>query len=158
MEMKPQFADPAIDRQDREHLQLLSILYYVLAGLAAFGGCVPIIHLTIGLVMLGGAAGLEVEPEGRMAMGFMGGFFALLAVFVMVILWVQAYLLYCTGKNLAERRGHTFCMVIACITCLSFPLGTGLGVFTIIVLQRESVKRLFGLPTADPFAAPPPRY
>jgi hypothetical protein len=35
---------------------------------------------------------------------------------------------------------------MACIECLFLPFGTILGVFTIIVLSRESVKALF--PTA----------
>jgi hypothetical protein len=33
--------------------------------------------------------------------------------------------------------------VIACIECLFMPFGTILGVFTLIVLSRESVKKLF---------------
>jgi hypothetical protein len=35
---------------------------------------------------------------------------------------------------------------MACIECLFLPFGTILGVFTIIVLSRESVKELFGAP------------
>ncbi|WP_425616366.1 hypothetical protein NA78x_000012 [Anatilimnocola sp. NA78] len=158
MEPKPQFADAAIERQDREHLQLLSILYYVLAGLSALGGCFPVIHLTVGLAMLGGASGFPGEPEGRVAFGFIGGFFTIVAALMIVLLWTQAFLLYCTARNLAERRSHLFCMVVACITCLSVPVGTALGVFTIIVLQRDSVKQLFGVSTADPFSAAPRRY
>jgi hypothetical protein len=38
---------------------------------------------------------------------------------------------------------------MACILCLFTPLGTILGVFTIIVLSRQSVKELYGLPNAD---------
>jgi hypothetical protein len=41
-------------------------------------------------------------------------------------------------------------MVIAIITCLSVPLGTALGVFTLIVLARPSVKQLFERRTAGP--------
>jgi len=33
--------------------------------------------------------------------------------------------------------------VMACVECLFIPFGTILGVFTIIVLLRESVKALF---------------
>jgi hypothetical protein len=48
---------------------------------------------------------------------------------------------------LSERRNPTFIMVIAAIQCLNMPLGTALGVFTIVVLQRASVKRLFEHPS-----------
>jgi len=34
-------------------------------------------------------------------------------------------------------------MVIAGLSCLNMPLGTVLGIFTLIVLSRESVKVLF---------------
>ena len=34
-------------------------------------------------------------------------------------------------------------MVIAGINCLHIPLGTLLGVFTLVVLGRESVRKLY---------------
>lgn len=36
-----------------------------------------------------------------------------------------------------------FCMVMAAISCFEIPCGALLGVFTFIVLDRASVKRLF---------------
>ena len=53
------------------------------------------------------------------------------------MLWflVQGYL--------AARRRWLFCMIIAGIQCAFVPLGTVLGIFTLIVLQRDSVRRLF---------------
>jgi hypothetical protein len=36
-----------------------------------------------------------------------------------------------------------FSLVVTGITCLSFPFGTALGVFTIIVLTRGSVRQLY---------------
>jgi hypothetical protein len=33
--------------------------------------------------------------------------------------------------------------VAACLTCVNVPLGTALGVFTIIVLNRASVKAMY---------------
>jgi len=35
--------------------------------------------------------------------------------------------------------------VLACIACAFMPFGTVLGIFTIIVLSRESVKEIYGL-------------
>ena len=42
-------------------------------------------------------------------------------------------------------------MVVAGVACTFAPLGTALGVFTIIVLMRDSVKELFeaGTPGLD---------
>ena len=36
--------------QDDEHLRLLSIFHYVVAGITAFCGCIPIIHVIFGLI------------------------------------------------------------------------------------------------------------
>jgi len=48
------------------------------------------------------------------------------------------------GQCLFRRKAYSFALVIACVECLFIPFGTILGVFTIIVLSRESVKALFG--------------
>ena len=47
------------------------------------------------------------------------------------------------GWWLAKRKHYWFCFVVACLACAFSPLGTVLGVFTIIVLLRPSVKALF---------------
>jgi hypothetical protein len=49
------------------------------------------------------------------------------------------------GRSLARRKRYLFCLIVAgtmCVMCN--PLGTVLGVFTIVVLLRPSVKELFG--------------
>jgi hypothetical protein len=38
-----------------------------------------------------------------------------------------------------QRKGRTFSMVVAGLNCLSFPFGTALGVFTLVVLARQTV-------------------
>jgi hypothetical protein len=48
-----------------------------------------------------------------------------------------------SGRFIAKRRHYLYSFVIACIECAFFPFGTVLGVFTIIVLSRESVKELY---------------
>ena len=68
--------------------------------------------------------------------------------------WVLAVLLAVTGRKLSQQRGHTFCFVVAILECLWMPLGTILGVFTLVVLTRPSVKALFeanrtGQPAGD---------
>jgi len=41
------------------------------------------------------------------------------------------------------RRYRTFSFIVSGINCLHTPLGTALGVFTIIVLIRDSVRELY---------------
>jgi hypothetical protein len=44
---------------------------------------------------------------------------------------------------LRKRRHRTLSFVMACLTCINIPLGTALGVFTLVVLSRPSVKALY---------------
>jgi len=48
-----------------------------------------------------------------------------------------------SGLFLRARRHRTFSMVVAAINCLHIPIGTALGVFTFIVLGRQSVRKLY---------------
>ena len=56
------------------------------------------------------------------------------------------------GRKLHTQRSHTYCFVVACFECLWMPFGTALGVFTLIVLSKPTVKELFAL-NADENAA-----
>jgi hypothetical protein len=53
------------------------------------------------------------------------------------------------GRLLQRQRGYNFCVFVAAVSCIQMPLGTVLGVFTLIVLLRPSVKELFGRGFAD---------
>lgn len=133
---------PGETREDVEQLNLIKILFYVLAGLHAIGGCVPIVHLTMGVLMLSQDSLFAGSRNGAPPAAF-GWFFIVIAVFLMALIWTSAGLAFLAGKRLGERRSYTFIIVIAALLCLSMPLGTLLGVFTIVVLQRPQVKASF---------------
>ena len=57
--------------------------------------------------------------------------------------WAYAILVLIAGRCIALRKRHTYCFVVACLECLWVPFGTVLGVFTILVLSRQSLKELF---------------
>ena len=141
---------------DAEHLKLLSIFHYVLAGLAALIGSFPIIHVIIGIMMVSGKFSFPVSPPPSGASGTpppMPGFppefgwmFIIMGSAIILLSWVYAGLLFYSGRCLSARRKWTFSFVMACISCIHIPLGTALGVFTILVLQRPTVKALFDRP------------
>jgi hypothetical protein len=87
-----------------------------------------------------GISSAEMPPELMKGMGIMVMGFGL--IFMLLGLGF-AFASYLTGRFLARRQHHTFCIVVSAIDCLSFPIGTLLGVFTLIVLFRPSVKQLF---------------
>jgi len=126
--------------EDRDQLRLLSIFHYILGGLFALFGCFPIIHVTLGLAIVSGATSGPGGPGPPPAVGWL---FVAIGGVIMLVLWALAGCLLFAGRCLATQKAYTFCFVVACLSCLQMPLGTLLGVFTIIVLVRPSVKALF---------------
>jgi hypothetical protein len=126
---------------DEDHLRLLSIFHYVVGGLAALFSLFPAIYIVMGLVFIFGAG--EFEEEGGPPPEFMGWFFVAIGAVMMAIGLGIAGCIIGAGRCIARRRRHLFCLVIAGIECLFMPFGTVLGVFTLIVLLRESVKEMF---------------
>ena len=53
------------------------------------------------------------------------------------------------ARFIRSRRRYWFIFAIACFQCAFFPFGTALGVFTIVVLSRPSVKQIFGLGVSE---------
>jgi hypothetical protein len=126
---------------DNEHLKLLSIFHYVVSGLAAFFACIPIIHLVIGLFLI--LAPQKLGPGSNQPPAFIGWFFVAFAAVFILLGWTFAVLVLIVARFIARRKHYTFCFVMACVECLFMPFGTVLGVFTILVLNRASVKGLF---------------
>ncbi len=48
-----------------------------------------------------------------------------------------------SGLFLLARKHRMFSMVVAGMNCLHMPLGTVLGVFTLVVLLRDSVREAY---------------
>jgi hypothetical protein len=126
--------------QDEEHLRLLSILHYVWGGLTAFGGCIGGIYTLVG----GGLLTAAATHDRNAPPAWVGGLMLVIGLFVLLLVATFATLTILAGRSLARKQRYTLCFVVACISCLSVPLGTALGVFTLIVLSRPSVKAKFG--------------
>jgi hypothetical protein len=138
--------------QDIEHLRLLSIFHYILAGIGALFACFPVIHLVIGLLLAFAPATFEHGHNGNPEVPqFFGLIFAGFAAAMILIGWAVAFCVFLAGRFLVGQRHYTFCLVVACILCIMVPLGTALGVFTIVVLMRPSVKTLFDQQANRPF-------
>jgi hypothetical protein len=132
--------------KDEGHLDLLAIFHYVVGGLAMLFGCFPIIHLVLGILMLAGALD---DGRGQPPPPVVGLIFIIMAAIAILLMWTLGLCIILAGQRLKARRSYTFCFIIAAIGCVFMPFGTVLGVFTIIVLSRPTVKPLFDqAPTA----------
>ncbi|WP_221031518.1 hypothetical protein [Actomonas aquatica] len=135
-------ADPT--KADRDQLKLLRIFHYVWSGFIGLGILFLIGHwfLLQSLInnpelMQNNASTSGPPPEE---------FFALFKWFYLVmgflfVVAIVANLLSATF--LGARRHRLYSMVVAGLNCLAFPFGTVLGIFTFVVLVRDSVQALY---------------
>ncbi len=128
---------------DEEHLQLLSVFHYVVAGLAALFSLFPLLYSAMGGFLIWAAQHPSPKQTGEPPPEFLGWIFVALGGFFVLLGLGMAICILLAGRALAKRVRYRFAFVIACIECLFMPFGTVLGVFTLIILCRESVKKLF---------------
>jgi ABC-type branched-subunit amino acid transport system permease subunit len=139
--------------QDEEHLRLLSIFHYIVAGLAALFSFFPLLYSGFGVLMLY-ASSHPQHQQGEPPPPVVGWLFIAFGSLLFLAGLTLATCIALSGKFIARRRRYWFAFVTACVECLFFPFGIILGVFTIIVLSRNSVKRLFGVePPSSPATA-----
>lgn len=143
--------------QDKEHLKILSICHYVLAGLCVFPLLYGLFYMVMG-VFFGAMIASSPQPENGPPPALFGGIFVFIGLIISGIALTFGLLLYKAGRNLSGTRSYTFCFVIACIACVFMPFGTILGIFTIIVLMRESVKAMFNGQNFAQFNNTPPNW
>ena len=135
--------------QDKEHLRLLAIFHYIVAGLAALFSFFPLLYTTIGAIFIFVARHGTPKPGEDLPPEFLGWIFVGLGSFLLLLGIAMAICILLAGRCLSRNKHYTFALVMACIECLFIPFGTILGVFTIIALSRESVRTLFSTGTAQ---------
>lgn len=138
-------------KSDTDQLDLLGILAFVYAGLQTFMGLFWVAYAGFfGYMFNSMSSGRGAPPPqvGIVLIVLFGG--------LALLMWTLAGCLIASGVFLRRRQRHTFSFVVACVICLFMPLGTALGVFTLIVLSRASVKRGYQLLQERPPAAGSP--
>ncbi|MBV8585108.1 MAG: hypothetical protein JO308_02380 [Verrucomicrobia bacterium] len=133
--------------QDISQLRLLSIFNYIFAGLWILGGL-----LFGGMYIVSGmfAANAQTTEDSTISAATLGGIFTVVGIVVAVIFIIIGILCWMAGNSLRKHKGYGFSFVIAILHLFNFPLGTALGIFSLVVLNRPTVKALFkgeALPT-----------
>lgn len=140
----PEGPPVVIDRTqlDAEHLRLLVIFHYIYAGLAAasllfLGLHAALMYTVFHITDLKGRTP-PVTPFGPLTQ-VLAFFYVVIGAFIVC----KAVGNFLSARFLRGRRHRTFSLIVAGINCLGIPLGTILGVFTLIVLLRPSVRTLY---------------
>lgn len=128
---------------DTDHLKLLSVFHFVGAGLALVGLLFLAAHYAVFHAFF-------AEPE-KWPVPKAGGvppaeFFSIFKWFYLVAaIWFigSGVLNLMSGLYLQARKHRTFSIFTAAVNCLHMPLGTVLGVLTIVVLLRDTIRESY---------------
>ncbi len=134
------WAEVAPSQREARHLKLLSTFFYIYAVLVAVGAISEASIWLRQLNMLAGIAGSrefdqmpfteKIHIVRSMASRFLYRLFLVVGSII-------------AGRSIARRERWMFCILVAAFCCGSMPFGTALGVLTIVVLVRPSVKTVF---------------
>jgi len=124
---------------DEKFLDILAIFHYVVAAITALIACFPLLHVAVGIAMVLGMFDGDKHPPPA----FIGWAFIILGGLFVVCGWTLAVTVLIAGRKLKKRQTRMYCIVVAALECMMMPFGTVLGVFTILVLMRDSVEQLF---------------
>lgn len=127
---------------DADHLRLLAIFHFVLAGLGILGLGFLFLHWLFLHTFLGNPEmwkDAKGGPPPREIFAIFKWFYLFAAGMIIGLGLIHV----ASGWCILKRRARTFSLVVAGVSCFGFPFGTVLGVFTLVVLLRESVAELY---------------
>jgi hypothetical protein len=129
---------------DEEHLKLLSLGYMISASTTAFFSIFGLMYAVMGIVI---SKFPSRQAEGTTATqappAFVGWFLIGIGTGIFLFMVILAAAKLRTAFCIKHRKSRTFCMIVAGFSCLAIPYGTALGVFSFVVLGRDSVARMF---------------
>jgi len=124
---------------DQSSLSSLAIFHFVYAALIALGGCILLAGVLFGYGVVASAS--HLHGRGLLT----GGVFMIVLLCLAAVLFLKSLLVFYSGISLRRARNKTLSQIVACLCCLNFPMGTVLGVFTLVTLGRPSVAALYQL-------------
>jgi len=127
--------------KDAANLDLIGTFFYVVAAIAALFSLFPLIHVGMGVAMLSGA--FDQPGHGTPPPPVVGWLFIGMGSAFILCGLAFAALLAVGGRRIRQRRSHTFCVVVAGLSCMFMPFGTVLGVLALVMLVKPEVKALF---------------
>jgi hypothetical protein len=146
----PNYAGVDPNAADVSYLKTISILHYVWGGIILFFSLLMLIYIGFGVAIVSGTfapAPMQGPTTGPAVNADMprefGWFFIGFGGIAMMVGLTLGILNIVSGRRIEARRSRVFSFVIAGINCVSFPFGTALGVFTFILLSKDSVKAMY---------------
>src|SRR5438876_11967118 len=99
--------------QDKEHLQLLAIFHYVVAGLGALFSFFPLLYTTVGAIFIFAARHGTPKPGEQLPPEFLGWIFVVLGLLLFLLGVAMALCILIAGRWLSRRQHYPFGTVMA---------------------------------------------
>jgi hydrogenase-4 membrane subunit HyfE len=138
----------SMSARDERQLHWLVVFHYIVAAMEALSAVILVVPLAQGYGVVTGET--SALSEASSSYGWSLIVFSIIAI---VFAAAMALLTAKAGRCISQRRGHSFCTVVATLNCIYFPFGTVLGVLSLIVLKRSAVREAFGAVTHNPNVA-----
>jgi len=132
-----------MNQETENHLKILGIFYYIMGGLLCLLALIPCIQIFLGIFIV---------SNQNTAPALIGIIYLAIGLAAFLLILSIAIATIYTGRCLRQRKYYIFCIVMAGLCCCWFPLGTVLGVFSVIVLSKPEVK-----PEFEKKVEPPPQ-
>jgi hypothetical protein len=143
--LPPALSSDQQSRRDAEHLKLLSIFHFILAGFGLIGVAFVALHFAFVRTFFMNPAMWKNNkggPPPEILMDVIPWIYA----FAFVVILGGSLLNLLSGLFIRNRRHRMFSIVVGGLNCFHVPFGTALGVFTIVVLSRDSVRQVYEAP------------
>lgn len=128
---------------DADHLRLLAIFHFVVAGLAIVGLGFLFLHFTFMHTVMTNPEVWKNQKAGGPPPEQIFAMLKWLYLFFGALSITAGIANLCSGLFIQKRKNRVFSLIVAGMNCLQFPFGTVLGVFTFIVLLRDSVREAY---------------
>jgi hypothetical protein len=121
----------------KQHLSTLSILHYVYGALVCLTGFAALFIMGLGVFL---SSDMVAQNADEAPPTWLGGMFQAFGAVLFAVIEIWGIFIILSGYWIAKLRNRTASIVAAALCLLSFPFGTALGVFTLVVLTNDEVK------------------
>jgi len=131
---------------DNEHLKLLSMFHYIYAGIIlayAFFIILQFIFLFYFLELFIRNSPFNTFTSNNEFDPMIFKFILFIGIAFFIIMLTIGILEIVSGKFIKARKHRTFSYIIAILNLLSIPYGSILGIITLTVLGRNSIKEMY---------------